>query len=124
MPDLDTLVKVRVRKGNFNLLDPDEQGYATKISNLPDDAPDSSISVVLDYDLSGNPPSIIAEEFRDHYDKVISTQKEEHLEIINWISENSEKVDRLWAQRKIQKHRDKIERLKSRIDDIRERYNL
>lgn len=116
------MVKVTRRRGNFNFAAPNEEQICITI-HLPDDAPHGNLSQTWEPGrapaTTGYSPSMLVDEFEERYQGLISSHKEEAMDTIQWIKENADRIDQLWAQKRIEELDKKIERLEGKKEKMK-----
>jgi len=119
-------VRVNRKKGSFDFAHPNEEQVSITIY-LPDEAPQGAVSCTWKDEykapgVSNVPPSAVAKELKEKIKRKISTHKEEDLEAIEWIEDNAQDLDCKWAQRKIRKKKEKVERLEKEVRSLHSQY--
>jgi hypothetical protein len=99
-------------KGRYDLCSTEEKWCVSV--RLPPGAPKEAISQTWDLedepDIDGLPPSDVVELISERLESfLVNTRREEDRKVIEWVRENAEPLDALWAG-------SEIERLKRQIE--------
>lgn len=116
-------MRIIERKGSYDLIHPEKKQWQVAISGLPEDAPNQAVSAMFDEEqgIDDLPPSEVVEFISDKIESLwISTSREEKRETIEWIRENAERLDKIWAKKEIERTKKEIKRLQSYVDDLRQ----
>lgn len=64
-------------------------------------------------------PSEVAKLLLDHFKKYLfCTRRDDSVKNLNWIIDNGEELDRIWAIQKVEMLTNKISTIKDEIDDL------
>jgi polyhydroxyalkanoate synthesis regulator phasin len=120
-------MNISERRGSFDWAHPNEKQRVLAINNLPEDAPAKSVSAVIDEDVETGdlPPSEVVEIISEQIEKAwISTSREKDRKTIEWIRDNSERLDKMWAKDEIERCQRKVKRYKNRIANLKQNFDL
>ncbi len=111
-------MRIYEREGSFDLAHPNEKQYQVVIQGLPDEAPSNCLSVLFDEEqgIDDLPPSEVVEFMLERIESFwVSTSRKGKRETIDWIRENAERVDSMWAKDQIERLRDSIRRKQDKM---------
>ena len=109
-------------KGRFNMCSNEEQWQAG-ITGLPEDAPHKGICQTWDIDdepyIEGEPPSEVIEIISERVESYwISTSRKKDRETIQWIRDNIDRLNALWAKDEIEKREKRVKQIQVEIKGL------
>ena len=113
-------------RGHYDFLHPSEEEWNVTVT-LPDDAPKAYLNETWalddEPDISGLTPSEAAELIVERTESyLISTKREDHRKILEWVRENAVRLDTEWALDELRRLKERRLALSNRIRVLEETY--